>query len=327
MSNLKIAARTIILILLAGIINLEADEPPILRVKEINWGNSSDNLFFYRPSTMLFAQEELYIVESGENKIRIYGSDGQLKRSIGRKGSGPEEFDTPIGLDFYEDQIYVSDSFNNMIKIFDKYGKYLGGFKTNFTPVQVAVLNKEKILVTNRPSPRFSSEKLVYCFNSNGKLQWKAIDTCPASDHIVYTLLNEIILKKDPSGYCYLIWKYQNNYIIKMDGNGQIIEKIMLDFRYPSKSVDLPLKSGRQKITCVCWSFARDKENFYLIAPDYDQDGDLRPGKEIIKLNEKGQITAIIKLPLALRLLTVNGKFLYGIDSEDKLHAFQLEGT
>lgn len=326
MSNLKLAARIMVIILLTGFINLQADQILVLGVKEINLKNSEGRPFFYKPSTIFFDHQELYIAESGESRIQVYSPDGQLKRSIGGKGRGPAEFDTLIGLDLFEDQIYVADSFNSMIKIFDKNGKYLGGFKTPFNPVNVVVLNKEKILVTNRPSPRVDSEKLVYCYNSKGQLQWKAIDSSPAQDRIFYTLINEILLKKDDAGYFYLIWKYQNKYILKIDGNGQIIEKIMLDSRYPFKSVNLPLKNGRQPITSVCWNCAWDDNKFYFIAPAYTEDGDIGPGKEVLVVNEKGQISGSIKFPHALRLLTVNGQFVYGIDTEDELHVYQLEG-
>ncbi|MGC9056133.1 MAG: 6-bladed beta-propeller [Candidatus Saccharicenans sp.] len=315
---------TFFFILLSVFIYSEAAQIKILAVKEIPLKNPEARPFFFKPTVIISAHQDLFIAESGDNRIRVYDSQGEPKYTIGKKGQGPNEFDNLIGLDILGDRIYAADSFNNMIKIFSQDGKYLGGFKTPFKPIYVAVLSQDKILVTNRPLP-LKPEKMVFCFNSRGELQWKAIDPVPAKDQIFYTLINEIMLKKDEAGHAYIIWKYQNKYILKIDGHGQVIEKIGLDQNYPVKSINLPLKEEKKIITSVCWNWALSDNKFYLIPPVYTEDGDIGPGKDIMVINDRGSISAFIKLPQALRLLTVNKDIIYGIDTDDELHIYQLE--
>ncbi len=48
--------------------------------------------------------------------------------SWGEQGTGPGQFDQPIGIAFAAGEIFVSDAGNNRIQVFDTEGRYLRAF-------------------------------------------------------------------------------------------------------------------------------------------------------------------------------------------------------
>jgi hypothetical protein len=53
--------------------------------------------------------DALYVVQTDDDQIRVYGVDGRLQRTIGRTGEGPGEFGSIGGLGFRGDTLYVAD--------------------------------------------------------------------------------------------------------------------------------------------------------------------------------------------------------------------------
>jgi hypothetical protein len=53
---------------------------------------------------------DLYVVQSSDQQIRVYGQDGELLRSLGGRGGGPGEFERIATFGFLGDTFYVSDA-------------------------------------------------------------------------------------------------------------------------------------------------------------------------------------------------------------------------
>ena len=72
------------------------------------------------------ANGDLFLIDYDESQIRQYGLDGQLKLRIGRKGSGPGEFNFLADLFVVGNDLFVAD-FNGGIRFhqFDLGGRYL----------------------------------------------------------------------------------------------------------------------------------------------------------------------------------------------------------
>ena len=45
-------------------------------------------------------------------------SDGTFKRKWGSSGTGDGEFDSPFGIDIYNDEVYITESGNNRVQVF-----------------------------------------------------------------------------------------------------------------------------------------------------------------------------------------------------------------
>ncbi|CAI8052177.1 E3 ubiquitin-protein ligase TRIM71, partial [Geodia barretti] len=61
--------------------------------------------------------DNIYV--SSWHKLQKFTSSGELIKCIGRRGSNEGEFDVPRGVTLYDNQVYVCDSNNDRIQVFD----------------------------------------------------------------------------------------------------------------------------------------------------------------------------------------------------------------
>lgn len=74
--------------------------------------------------------KEIYVVDTGTHNVGVYDLNGNRKRSFGvwgAKGGGEFNFPVDIFIDKSGD-VYVTDSMNYKIKIFDKTGRFITMF-------------------------------------------------------------------------------------------------------------------------------------------------------------------------------------------------------
>ncbi|MFQ5657172.1 MAG: 6-bladed beta-propeller [Candidatus Methylomirabilales bacterium] len=86
---------------------------------------------FYNPAGIAIdaASDRLYVPDPGRHVIRVYDSrDGHFVFSIGERGSGEGQFNFPTNAFVRHSKLYVSDSGNFRIQIFDLDGKFLKAF-------------------------------------------------------------------------------------------------------------------------------------------------------------------------------------------------------
>ncbi|MHC4574909.1 MAG: Ig-like domain-containing protein [Planctomycetota bacterium] len=101
------------------------------------------------PRGIALDQDKFYITDTGRNRILRYARDGSLDTSfgenglVGRSGTGEGEFNQPWGIAVgREHKVYVTDSGNNRVQIFDANGKFLSQWRqttkydrrSNFVP-------------------------------------------------------------------------------------------------------------------------------------------------------------------------------------------------
>jgi len=325
MKRLPIIFFGFILMLTASVLLWSITQQPVRHIaREIKKENPKDRPYFFRPVALLVDQNEIYILEGGEERIQVYSADGLLSRSLGQKGKGPAEFSMPAGMDILSGEIYVADFGNKRIQILDKKGNYLGGFRVPFSPRNVVALDRDRIAVSRMPMGIDGSEKMLCCYNSKGELLWQALDSFFSNDRVYDALRNHIIFRKDDSGNLYVLWRWQNQNILKIDKNGQVVRKIPIRPGYPSKSITLPLKNKSKELQAVCWNGVWHNNRLYLITSEYTDDNDMGPGKEVYLIDESGEISGIIEFPRNLKQLAVSGKFACVLDTEDELYLYRV---
>ena len=72
------------------------------------------------------AQGNVYVANTGNNRIEVFGPDGKPLRSIGSFGSGDGQLNEPRGVAVdAQGNVYVADTWNARIAKFDPSGKFL----------------------------------------------------------------------------------------------------------------------------------------------------------------------------------------------------------
>lgn len=75
------------------------------------------------------ATGQLYIVDTGNQQVKIFAPDGTLQTAFGRRGTGDGEFNYPT-LMWRDDsgKLWVTDSLNFRVQMFDAAGRFLNKF-------------------------------------------------------------------------------------------------------------------------------------------------------------------------------------------------------
>jgi DNA-binding beta-propeller fold protein YncE len=84
---------------------------------------------FYSPSGLAIdrASGRLYVADAGRHKIRVYDSaDGKFLFEFGERGTEPGKFNYPTHLFLKSGRLYVSDTMNFRVQIFDLDGRLVG---------------------------------------------------------------------------------------------------------------------------------------------------------------------------------------------------------
>ena len=89
---------------------------------------SAPGMFCYPSGIAVNDKDEIAVTEWYNHRIQIFRSDGTHLRSFGRGGNQQGQFNQPMGITFYNNNIIVSDTHNHRIQIFDDQGHYLHQF-------------------------------------------------------------------------------------------------------------------------------------------------------------------------------------------------------
>jgi DNA-binding beta-propeller fold protein YncE len=105
---------------------------PSLEVQFVHeWGgHGTEPGTFDRPTdvTVKHWTEEVYVVDSGNNRIQVFNSAGVFLRMWGKTGSGPGEFLAPHSIAVGDSSVYVSDRGNHRIQRFSHAGEFRGAW-------------------------------------------------------------------------------------------------------------------------------------------------------------------------------------------------------
>ncbi|UCE60953.1 MAG: hypothetical protein JSU63_04215 [Phycisphaerales bacterium] len=83
-----------------------------------------------RPVALHYAEqlEEIFVVDAAAHDIKVLDTTGRLLRMIGRRGSGPGEFNFPCDIVEYDGRLWVVDAGNHRIQALTPLGKPLSEF-------------------------------------------------------------------------------------------------------------------------------------------------------------------------------------------------------
>ncbi|UKT63147.1 NHL repeat-containing protein [Pedobacter mucosus] len=95
------------------------------------WGvyGTGDNGFGNVEELTIDDDQNIWIVDSLNDRIKKYDQNGNLLLKFGIEGRANGQFFTPLGVCYFKGNIYVSDE--GRMQVFDKTGKYLRTWKTS----------------------------------------------------------------------------------------------------------------------------------------------------------------------------------------------------
>ena len=65
----------------------------------------------------------IYVAGATIDRVQVFSPQGEFLLAFGSKGSGAGEFMMPAGVTIADDQIYVADSFNRRVQVFQFVGR------------------------------------------------------------------------------------------------------------------------------------------------------------------------------------------------------------
>ncbi len=76
--------------------------------------------YFTQPKGIAIdSQDHVYVSEALSNRIQLFETDGNFLMDFGGEGNSPGRFSMPAGLAFHDDRLYVCDSRNGRIQVFE----------------------------------------------------------------------------------------------------------------------------------------------------------------------------------------------------------------
>ncbi len=91
-----------------------------------------------QPSDLAVAPNgDLYIVDGVNNRIIVIGTNGKWKFSFGSDGTEKGKFKFPVGIDISGNEVFIADSGNHRIQVFDLKGNFKSMFKVKKSPGEV----------------------------------------------------------------------------------------------------------------------------------------------------------------------------------------------
>ena len=76
----------------------------------MSWGEAGSGPGqFDAPIGIAIHGDEIFISDSGNNRIQVFNREGEFLRSFGKEGDGAGELDRPMHMDFRDGKLYVAE--------------------------------------------------------------------------------------------------------------------------------------------------------------------------------------------------------------------------
>lgn len=227
---------------------------------------NDENLAFRSPLDMAVDDEgRIYILDSGNQRIQVFGPDGKFLRTIGRRGQGPGEFESLNSIDIDpQGNFHVLDSAQRRIQVFTPLGEVL---KT--TPIIKLSIDRMWLL---RSGPIVA--KAAITFGMGGVEKEKAKpglvkllgpdlgivrefgEPFDYGDEMTNRIGNSCYVAVDGQDNILLCFVYQNR-VEKYSPEGRLLWRADRELNYSTKLIE----KGRQEVTANSTRYFAPKLN------------------------------------------------------------------
>jgi DNA-binding beta-propeller fold protein YncE len=252
---------------------------------------------FSNPVDIAISPEgQIYILDSKDNNIKIFQTDGSFIKTVGRGGSGPGEFQRPWIFQIIGDKIYVADSGNRRVQIITKNGEYERSYKAPISYGNGMALDTKGNLYLNTQGLR--SPKLISAYDSKGNLiieignlegktieyyDFTLIKNQIKEGKVPDSFKNDVLLAVDNGGNLFAVHRALNKFK-KYSLNGNLVAEIEIKAEeYKNIYKDFLKKNQSEKNPSIYWAL------YYVNDLALDNEGSL-----YILLNEQSKMTIYV---------------------------------
>jgi DNA-binding beta-propeller fold protein YncE len=134
---------------------------------------TSDPSVFWGPRAIAInAAGEVFVTDTGNKRVQVFGLDGSFKRMFGGAGSGPGQFNEQVGLSLdSQGNVWVADTWNHRIQELSPNGDPLLEIPVPTGWQSQAVTNKPYLAVDaqGRVIATFPDQGKLAVFNTEGQ--------------------------------------------------------------------------------------------------------------------------------------------------------------
>lgn len=292
------------------------------KFKEIRIDGPEEAIIFSKPVDMESFGPRVFVLDSQECQVRVFSSEGKWLYNLGRYGSGPGEFIGSSDFDVTDDEIALIDSEGQRVNLYGLDGSSRGEFKIGFRGHRIAILSRDKFIVTYMPRLMEKNAFLIHGFNRHGK-QLFATEKISSSGQGAFDFLlyQHKLIKL--AGQPVLFKNFGPELAFFLNDNGERVKTLKVDPGLPNIEFQPPLPRAK-KIRGSFWAVSAFEDKIYLILPGRMEDGDIGPSSRVAVLNSEGKLEDIIDfLVPVVRLTRVANRF-FVIDDEANLRLYDL---
>jgi len=292
---------------------------------------------FYMPTAIGFDfKNRMFVLDSGNHRIQIFGPDGEFERSLGSYGAAPGSLSAPMGMWVYPDgSLIVADARNRRLQPYGASGAPLDTIPLDFSPLDV-VGTKDRLFVLRLAQASMimgpDERALVSVFDRSGGPVDAFVDAVEAQAGILYLLRNTFCLAPGPAGGIALSDTHFASRIRLFTPAGDPQREIPVLYkagawaplgRQPSTLNDTTLAGIAKTSSDLAWDPLR--RVYWLLAgySDQDPDGEWVIGQELYRYDADGTYRGSAMLPIRATVLAVapDGK-IWIADLDGVLHGF-----
>lgn len=221
---------------------------PVRKLGDID--STDPNTAFYLPAAVVVdANGNIYVLDTGNNRIQKFSPDGKYLATIGRFGQGPGEFNYPAWLDIDRaGNLYVTDPFNERLQVLRPDGSDLKTIKSSEGRIGNTFVRTDGQLVMGQPTISFrflapeekkpaGLPKLVKVLDAEGHPVKEFGEMLDLKDELLNNTVNQSLMTVDEKDNVYLAFPYQNR-IEKYSPDGKLLWRADRELPYSLDIID-----------------------------------------------------------------------------------------
>jgi hypothetical protein len=167
------------------------------------------------------SEDNIYVTDIKGDSIKKFNKVGELIGRTGRNGKGPEEFDEPSLIKYFNYKLYVTESYRPGITVFDENLISNSKIPLRFTVNDLNFTSSNQLAVSTLARDRSEEGDFNFCiylYDSAGNEKGKIVYETSKS----FTMMNMINFKIDRSNNFLIAYCWQDK-VEKLDRNGNLL--------------------------------------------------------------------------------------------------------